>query len=76
MYGVELGIMMVATLGCCFAADTARGIGVLAMLGFWRFWLGFGIGGDYPVSAVITSEFASVSRRGQMMAAVFAMQGE
>ncbi|KAH9174293.1 hypothetical protein AeNC1_017682, partial [Aphanomyces euteiches] len=34
-----------------------------------------GIGGDYPVSAVITSEFASSDRRGQFIAAVFAMQG-
>ncbi|KAH9163757.1 hypothetical protein AeNC1_018748 [Aphanomyces euteiches] len=36
---------------------------------------GVGIGGDYPVSAVITSEFASSDRRGQFIAAVFAMQG-
>ena len=37
--------------------------------------MGFGIGGDYPLSAIITSEFANVSNRGAMMAAVFAMQG-
>jgi PHS family inorganic phosphate transporter-like MFS transporter len=34
-----------------------------------------GIGGDYPMSAVITSEFATVNYRGMMIAAVFAMQG-
>ena len=37
--------------------------------------MGFGIGGDYPLSAIITSEFANVRNRGAMMAAVFAMQG-
>jgi len=34
-----------------------------------------GIGGDYPLSAVITSEYATVNTRGSMIAAVFAMQG-
>jgi MFS family permease len=46
-------------------------IGVFAM---WRFLLGIGIGGDYPLSAVITSEYTPRHLRGAMMAAVFAMQ--
>ena len=37
--------------------------------------LGVGIGGDYPLSAVITSEFASTRTRGRLMAVVFASQG-
>jgi len=37
--------------------------------------MGVGIGGDYPLSAVISSEFASTRIRGRMMAAVFAAQG-
>jgi PHS family inorganic phosphate transporter-like MFS transporter len=37
--------------------------------------LGVGIGGDYPLSAVISSEFASTKIRGRMMTAVFASQG-
>ena len=48
---------------------------MIAMFGIFRFILGIGIGGDYPLSAVIASEFATVSRRGFMMSAVFAMQG-
>lgn len=36
---------------------------------------GIGIGGDYPLSSVITSEFATTKWRGAMMNAVFAMQG-
>jgi PHS family inorganic phosphate transporter-like MFS transporter len=34
-----------------------------------------GIGGDYPLSAVITSEFAARRIRGRMMTAVFSAQG-
>jgi MFS family permease len=36
---------------------------------------GVGIGGDYPLSAVIASEFSSTRIRGRMMTAVFANQG-
>jgi PHS family inorganic phosphate transporter-like MFS transporter len=32
-------------------------------------------GGDYPLSATITSEFAATRIRGRMMTAVFASQG-
>jgi PHS family inorganic phosphate transporter-like MFS transporter len=37
--------------------------------------MGLGIGGDYPLSAVIPSEFASTRLRGRLMTAVFAAQG-
>ncbi|KAJ3033194.1 hypothetical protein HDV00_006664 [Rhizophlyctis rosea] len=75
MYGVELIIMIVATIGSVFSASMTRGLSVLAVLGIWRFILGVGIGGDYPASAIITSEFANVNHRGMMMALVFSMQG-
>ncbi|CAA6662624.1 unnamed protein product [Spirodela intermedia] len=42
---------------------------------FFRFWLGFGIGGDYPLSATIMSEYANKKTRGAFIAAVFSMQG-
>lgn len=41
----------------------------------YRFLTGVGIGGDYPLSAVITSEFAATRVRGRMMTAVFSTQG-
>jgi MFS transporter, PHS family, inorganic phosphate transporter len=41
----------------------------------FRAILGFGIGGDYPVSATIMSEYANKSNRGRMISLVFAMQG-
>jgi PHS family inorganic phosphate transporter-like MFS transporter len=41
----------------------------------WRFIMGVGIGGDYPLSACITSEFAATRIRGRMMVATFWSQG-
>ncbi|CAI9767583.1 unnamed protein product [Fraxinus pennsylvanica] len=48
---------------------------VMGTLCFFRFWLGFGIGGDYTLSATIMSEYANKKTRGAFIAAVFAMQG-
>lgn len=74
MYGVELMIIIVGTIGQALAGNgpAASFWGVIT---FWRIIVGIGIGGDYPLSSVITSEFATTKRRGAMMAAVFAMQG-
>ncbi|KAJ3081154.1 phosphate transporter, partial [Rhizoclosmatium hyalinum] len=74
MYGVELIIMIVCTIGSCLAAPMYS-LSILVVLSVWRFFLGVGIGGDYPMSAIITSEFANVQSRGFLMASVFAMQG-
>ncbi|KAJ7501251.1 phosphate permease [Mycena galericulata] len=74
MYGVELIIIIVAT----FAQATAGGgqaISIFAMFIFWRFIVGLGVGGDYPLSATISSEFASTRIRGRMITSVFAAQG-
>ncbi|GLD94052.1 hypothetical protein PINS_up002663 [Pythium insidiosum] len=77
IYGIELIILIVGALLCAFASWPVNGDAdnLLILLSIWRFILGVGIGGDYPVSAVITSEFASSKRRGTMIATVFAMQG-
>ena len=47
----------------------------MATLCFFCFWLGLSIGGDYPLSATIMSEYANKKTRGRFIAAVFAMQG-
>ncbi|KAJ3075234.1 hypothetical protein HDU98_008850 [Podochytrium sp. JEL0797] len=75
VYGLELMIIIVCTTGSFLAAPMARGANILQTLAFWRFLLGIGIGGDYPMSAVIVSEYANVRNRGMMLSAVFAMQG-
>jgi PHS family inorganic phosphate transporter-like MFS transporter len=41
----------------------------------WRFFLGLGVGGEYPLAATVTSESSSATSRGRLMTAVFSMQG-
>ncbi|KAG1338934.1 Inorganic phosphate transporter 1-1 [Cocos nucifera] len=72
------GITLVTMVGCAIASGLSFGStahSVIGCLCFFRFWLGFGIGGDYPLSAVIMSEYANQRTRGGFIAAVFAMQG-
>jgi PHS family inorganic phosphate transporter-like MFS transporter len=74
MYGVELMIIIVATFAQALSGQAAA-IRIIGVLVVWRFIMGVGIGGDYPLSAVISSEFASTKIRGRMMTAVFSAQG-
>ncbi|KAK8491323.1 hypothetical protein V6N12_000057 [Hibiscus sabdariffa] len=74
VYGLTLMLMVI----CSIASGLSFGKtpeGVMTTLCFFRFWLGFGIGGDYPLSATIMSEYANKKTRGAFIAAVFAMQG-
>lgn len=74
VYGMTLMMMVL----CSFASGLSFGStpkSVMTTLCFFRFWLGFGIGGDYPLSATIMSEYANKKSRGAFIAAVFAMQG-
>ncbi|KAG8998662.1 Inorganic phosphate transporter pho84 [Tulasnella sp. JGI-2019a] len=73
MYGLELMLMVVATFGQVLAGQSP-GANIYGVLITYRFILGIGIGGDYPLSAIITSEFAATKFRGRMMNAVFSMQ--
>ncbi|CAH2067581.1 unnamed protein product [Thlaspi arvense] len=75
VYGLCLLIMVLSSFGCGFSVCTTRRSCVMASLGFFRFVLGIGIGGDYPLSATIMSEFANKRTRGAFIAAVFSMQG-
>ncbi|CDY32943.1 BnaA09g16500D [Brassica napus] len=61
--------------GWVTSSEGKKSKGVMTTLCFFRFWLGFGIGGDYPLSATIMSEYANKKTRGAFIAAVFAMQG-
>ncbi|XP_015948581.1 low affinity inorganic phosphate transporter 1-like [Arachis duranensis] len=74
VYGMTLMLMVICSLasGLSFGKDPKS---VIVTLCFFRFWLGFGIGGDYPLSATIMSEYANKKTRGAFIAAVFAMQG-
>ncbi|MBA0686264.1 hypothetical protein Goari_013874 [Gossypium aridum] len=74
VYGMTLMLMVICSIasGLSFSSNPKA---VMATLCFFRFWLGFGIGGDYPLSATIMSEYANKKTRGAFIAAVFAMQG-
>lgn len=74
MYGLELMIIIGATLTQALASNSAS-MNIVGVIIFWRVIMGIGIGGDYPLSSVITSEFATTKWRGAMMGSVFAMQG-
>ncbi|KAI0132723.1 major facilitator superfamily domain-containing protein [Xylariales sp. AK1849] len=74
MYGVELIIIIFATFGQALSSGSPS-VNIIGLIIFWRVLMGVGIGGDYPLSSIITSEFATTKWRGAMMGAVFAMQG-
>ena len=56
----------------CFRNDSFTLISQLIVI---RFLLGIGIGGEYPLSAVMASESANKAVRGRIIAGVFSMQG-
>ncbi|KAL0414312.1 UNVERIFIED_CONTAM: Inorganic phosphate transporter 1-4 [Sesamum radiatum] len=74
VYGMTLMLMVICSIASGLSFGD-RPKAVMATLCFFRFWLGFGIGGDYPLSATIMSEYANKKTRGAFIAAVFAMQG-
>jgi len=74
MYGIELIIIVFS----CFAqalSGNGPAVNIIGAITVWRFLMGIGVGGDYPLSAVITSEFAATRSRGRLLTAVFASQG-
>ncbi|KPM36556.1 Repressible high-affinity phosphate permease [Neonectria ditissima] len=74
MYGMELLVIIFATLAQALTSGSPA-CSIIGVIIFWRVIMGVGIGGDYPLSSIITSEFATTKWRGAMMGAVFAMQG-
>lgn len=58
MYGVELVLLITATIGVVMSSEGANSsMSVYAWLIWWRICVGIGVGADYPLSAVITSEY-------------------
>jgi MFS transporter, PHS family, inorganic phosphate transporter len=74
VYGITLSIMAIGAIGSALSAPVA-GLSTITVLTLWRFVLGVGVGGDYPLSATIMSEYSNVQSRGRLVASVFAMQG-
>ncbi|KAL9114754.1 MAG: hypothetical protein Q9227_001433 [Pyrenula ochraceoflavens] len=75
MYGVELMVIIGGTLGVVMCSTGANNsMDIYAWLIWWRVVVGIGVGADYPLSAIITSEFAPTPKRARMLASVFFMQ--
>ena len=67
VYWMVAAIMIVGALGSALSPS-------FWMLIVFRFVLGFGVGGDYPVSAVMMSEYANRKDRGKLVGMVFGTQ--
>ncbi|HYA00035.1 MAG TPA: MFS transporter [Candidatus Binatia bacterium] len=67
VYGLVAAIMALGALATSLAPS-------YAWLVAFRIILGLGIGGDYPVSAVLASEYANRKGRGQLVSLVFSSQ--
>jgi MFS family permease len=67
IYGLEAVLMVIGAAASAFSWNFA------SLIAF-RFLLGIGIGGDYPVSAVLMSEYANRKDRGKLVGLVFSMQ--
>jgi MFS family permease len=68
IYGFEVLILAIGALASALSPN-------YIVLLISRAVLGIGIGGDYPVSATIMSEYSAKRSRGKMVGLVFAMQG-
>jgi PHS family inorganic phosphate transporter-like MFS transporter len=68
MYGVEVAILVLGAILCAFAWN-------FTSLLLFRLIVGYGVGGDYATSAVITAEYSNRKSRGRLVGSVFAMQG-
>ena len=67
IYGYEVLVLAIGAIASALSPN------VWWLIGF-RFILGIGIGGDYPVSSTIMGEYAGKRSRGLLICLVFAMQ--
>jgi MFS transporter, PHS family, inorganic phosphate transporter len=68
IYGLTLIVLAAGAIASSLSPN------VIWLLIF-RFILGLGIGGDYPLSATLMSEYANRRDRGKLITMVFSMQG-
>src|SRR2546421_9887191 len=68
IYGFTLIVLALGAIASALAPS-------IIWLVIFRFILGLGIGGDYPLSATLMSEYANRRDRGKLITMVFSMQG-
>ncbi|KAF2200035.1 MFS general substrate transporter [Delitschia confertaspora ATCC 74209] len=75
MYGMELVIVIIGSMLMIMSSNGEKNsMAVGGWLITWRTVMGLGIGADYPLSAVITSEFSPRKYRARMLTVVFFAQ--
>ena len=67
IYGLTLIVLAIGAIVSAFSPN-------VVILLICRFVLGLGIGGDYPLSATLMSEYANRRDRGKLITMVFSMQ--
>ncbi|CAB91163.1 plasma membrane inorganic phosphate transmembrane transporter Pho841 [Schizosaccharomyces pombe] len=76
VYGKEMIIVIIATILLIAMPKSIHSpLSKMMWVFCWRWLLGVGIGGDYPMSAAITSERSKLNRRGTLISLIFAFQG-
>ena len=68
IYGLTLIILAVGAILSALSPN------IICLLVF-RFIMGLGVGGDYPLSATLMSEYSNRKDRGKLITLVFSMQG-
>jgi PHS family inorganic phosphate transporter-like MFS transporter len=62
-------------LQACAQPTQFLGMNIWQQLMLFRFIMGMGVGGEYPMASTITAESSAPGERGRNLAAVFSMQG-
>ena len=68
-------LTIVGTVLQAAAQPRMMGMNIWQQLMLFRFFMGVGVGGEYPMASTVTSEGSSAANRGRNLAAVFSMQG-
>ena len=74
LFVLTAALISIGSFGSACSIDTPT-LTIYGQIALWRFFLGAGVGGEYPLAATVTCESSSARKRGSLMAAVFSMQG-
>eukprot|EP01032_Pedospumella_encystans_P011121 gene11121-12958_t len=68
-------IVIFGSLLSATVLDSTGSFNIYSQLTLWRFVLGVGVGGEYPLSAAVTTESSDPGQEIRNLAMVFSMQG-
>eukprot|EP00127_Corallochytrium_limacisporum_P005274 Clim_evm5s202 gene=Clim_evmTU5s202 len=66
-------LILIGEIGACLSQTTST-MPIWGMIAIFRVITGFGVGGEYPLSASVAAESCPARKRGKLMALVFATQ--